>query len=73
MLQEILTSLQNDKDYLVLELGKAQESVSSQYKEQLDLWHGKIEQLKHEVDELTLSEDSFRDNNQKVLYIAGSS
>ena len=56
MLQENLNSLQKDKDFLVLELRKAQESVSSQYKEQLDILHGK---LKYEVDELTLSEDSF--------------
>ena len=66
-LQESLTALQRDKDYLKSEVEKAQEKVKSEYKEEIDSLHSKIKELKHEVYQLALNEDYFSNDNQYII------
>ena len=47
--------------------------VKGEYKEEIDSLQSKIKELKDEVSQLTLNEESFRDDNQKVLHYTGLS
>ena len=70
-LQEGVTLLQKEKSYLVSEVESLQMKVKGECKEEIDSLQSKNKELQSEVHQLTLNEDSFRDDNQKVLYYTG--
>ena len=72
-LQESLTVLQKEKSSLVSEVESVRMKVKGEYKEEIDSLQSKIKELKDEVSQLTLNEESFRDDNQKVLHYTGLS
>ena len=70
-LQESVTLLQKEKSYLVSKVESVQMKVKGECNEEIDSLQSKIKELQSKVHQLTLNEDSFRDNNQKVLYYTG--
>ena len=70
-LQESVTLLQKEKSYLVSEVESVQMKVKGECKEEIDSLQSKIKDLQSEVHQLTLNEDSFKDDNQKVLHYTG--
>ena len=70
-LQESVALLQKEKSYFVSEVESVQMKVKGECREEIDSLQSEIKEFQSEVYQLTLNEDSFRDDNQKVLYYTG--